>query len=311
VELPRRNAFRSAGWTLDNKIGLLLQNPLQQTIYTVAVTGGKAAQVAPDGAVFPSWSPDGSRIFFQSDSKICSVPAGGGPAREIQISGSADPKGFLNPEISPDGQLIVFPSGKQGESGAHLWTIPVGGGESRQITVSPGTDVFPQWSPDGRSVMFTRQVKVGNSYKTSFYVTDLAGGSPRELSFFQHGSVSLTWSPDGQSVTCASGGQIKRVSFDGEKTSVLAELQAGQREVRRMAWTRDGRKLAYSTKEGIFILDLANGKIEKIATGLDAEPGSLSWSPDGERIAFAAAKGGDYELWLMEDFLRLLEKLNR
>jgi Tol biopolymer transport system component len=151
--------------------------------------------------------------------------------------------------------------------------------------------------------MFARQVKVGNSYKTSTYVMDLAGGSPRELSLFLHGSDSLTWSPDGQSVTHTSRGQIKTTSLDGKRTSVLAELETGQREVRRMAWSRDGRKLAFTTKGGIFLLDLNDRKIEKLSTGMDAEPIALTWSPDGERIAFDAVKGGDFELWLMEDFL--------
>jgi Tol biopolymer transport system component len=36
-------------------------------------------------------------------------------------------------------------------------------------------------------------------------------------------------------------------------------------------------------------------------------PHDLSWSPDGSRIAFTASKGGDPELWFMEDFLHLVK----
>ncbi|MHC4190646.1 MAG: TolB family protein [Planctomycetota bacterium] len=38
-------------------------------------------------------------------------------------------------------------------------------------------------------------------------------------------------------------------------------------------------------------------------TGLDAKVTHISWSPDGKKIAFTASKGGDIELWLMENFL--------
>jgi hypothetical protein len=41
---------------------------------------------------------------------------------------------------------------------------------------------------------------------------------------------------------------------------------------------------------------------------LDAKATRVSWSPDGEKIAFTAVKHGDTELWLMEHFLPLIEE---
>jgi len=51
------------------------------------------------------------------------------------------------------------------------------------------------------------------------------------------------------------------------------------------------------------LTDSASGEPEEIQTGLDARAGHVSWSPDGKKLAFTAIKGGEEELWLMENFL--------
>jgi len=74
-----------------------------------------------------------------------------------------------------------------------------------------------------------------------------------------------------------------------------------------LSWSRDGKKIAYSSKGSIWVVSLDGGEPEEIKTGLDAKATHLSWSPDGEKIAFTASKGGDTELWLMENFLPTVE----
>jgi Tol biopolymer transport system component len=54
---------------------------------------------------------------------------------------------------------------------------------------------------------------------------------------------------------------------------------------------------------------LDGGTPIEVKTGLDAGAFHMAWSPDGEKMAFSAARGGweEPELWLMEDFLPLLK----
>jgi Tol biopolymer transport system component len=85
IKLPRY-APGLAGWTTDNKIGMLCFSPERNAIYAVPLSGGKATQVTPDGDTFlPQWSPDAERIYFHwGRDDIASVPAAGGQVRACE-----------------------------------------------------------------------------------------------------------------------------------------------------------------------------------------------------------------------------------
>ena len=55
----------------------------------------------------------------------------------------------------------------------------------------------------------------------------------------------------------------------------------------------------------IWVDHLSSGERTELATGLSQEfmYYSVAWSPDGERIAFAALKPSETEFWLISDFL--------
>src|SRR5881409_156939 len=52
--------------------------------------------------------------------------------------------------LSPDGTELIY--SMQGT----LWRQRIGSDTARQLTSGPGYDYQPDWSPDGRSVVFTR-----------------------------------------------------------------------------------------------------------------------------------------------------------
>ena len=53
IKLPRF-AQSLAGWTTDNKIGLLSPSPSRNAIYTVPLSGGKATQVTAAATLLPA-----------------------------------------------------------------------------------------------------------------------------------------------------------------------------------------------------------------------------------------------------------------
>ena len=99
IEIPLGTWEFLAGWTPENKIGVLLSNPEHHAIYTVSASGGDATQVAPQGPIpfirggrlmERGYISDGCMVillpFFPKEVKFLRVPS-------IQI-----PFSFLYPE---------------------------------------------------------------------------------------------------------------------------------------------------------------------------------------------------------------------
>lgn len=314
ITLPLSTYDFLAGWTSDNKIGLNLQNPPHRAIYTVPASGGNAVQVTPAGWPFhPRWSPDGKRIFFRWDG-IASVPSEGG---EISIGpvgadskiSEATPGG--GNAVSPDGEKIVFSGARvvlRDNKRVHevdIYTIAIDGGEPNKLTTSPGQDRFPCWSPDGKEIAFIRYGDAEPSKEMSICIVPAEGGEIRQLTSKSHRVLwsTIAWSPDGKSIAYFSDGKaIQVIPVQGGESRVVVNVEDVS-DHSELAWLRDGKKISYSSRGRIWVVSLDGGEPEEVKTGLDAKAAHISLSPDGEKLAFTALKGGDTELWLMENFL--------
>jgi len=319
IELPLGTRDFLAGWTPDNKIGALLMNPIHFAIYTVPASGGNATQVTPQGYTFsPRWSPDGERIYFRwtdGPDGIASVPSEGGEISISPIDANSmipQPLQWGGDAVSPDGEKIVFAATKEENKlrSTYIYTIPVEGGEPKQLTISPGWDRFPCWSPEGKSIAFVRYSEaswneIEERYIMNICIVRTEGGEVRQLTSESDkvAWATIAWSPDGKSIAYYSEDKkIRVIPVQGGEPRIVTKVNevSGWSE---MDWSRDGKKLAYSSKGSIWVVSLDGGEPEEIKTGLDARATHLSWSPDGEKIAFTASQGGDTELWLMENFL--------
>ncbi len=87
-----------------------------------------------------------------------------------------------------------------------IWLVEAAGGVARRLTSSPGLELFPRFSPDGRSIAFTGEYG-GNR---QVFVIDVEGGAPRQLTFHNdigelpprggYDNQVLGWTPDGKDV---------------------------------------------------------------------------------------------------------------
>src|SRR5262245_44561887 len=117
------------------------------------VTTGRT-YVVDDGFPSISWSPDGRRLAFTTeDGALYVTDLGGTDVRRI----GDDARVRTEPAWSPDGTLIAYRGHGLGEAaGSGAYVITPDGSSDVVIgaPAGPGSHLAPEWSPDGRAVIF-------------------------------------------------------------------------------------------------------------------------------------------------------------
>ena len=165
-----------------------------------------------------------------------------------------------SPSWSPDGKRIVFTSERDGN--IEIYVMDADGSNPRRLTENPNKDQFPSWSPDGERIAFMSD-RDGDDLQFDIYVMDANGGNPQNLTNNDFDERYPSWSPDSE-----------RIAFTSR---------------------RDGNfRNNFGITDEIYVMDADGGNQQRLTNnrGWDWFP---SWSPDGERIAFASDRRGDFE----------------
>ncbi|HNR28270.1 MAG TPA: S41 family peptidase [Bacteroidales bacterium] len=159
----------------------------------------------------------------------------------------------------PEGRLLRFPATGNGliafSYAGDLYTVPLEGGNASRITSHNGYEVFPKFSPDGRTIAFTAQYD-GN---TEVYTIPAEGGEPKRLTY----------------------------------TATLDRDNIGDRMGPNnivMGWTTDGKNVVFRSRwysfsgmrAHLFTVPAVGGELSQIPT---SEGGFCSYSPDGQYLA--------------------------
>lgn len=91
------------------------------------------------------------------------------------------------PSISPDGKQISFTY--QGD----IWTQSIDGGTARRLTVHESYESNPQWSPDGKQLVFQGS-RLGNN---DIFVMNADGGRTVRLTYHSTSDDSPQWGSNG------------------------------------------------------------------------------------------------------------------
>ncbi len=225
------------------------------TIFTIKPDGSGERQLAklPAGASddHPDWAADGSKIVFDRCQESCRVfvvsSAGGTPK---PVTGSL-PKGScpakcLNdsyPAFSPDGKRVAFVHefGKVRNDlidYVGVYTSNLDGSQPRKVTL-PGlrtaADGQPQWSPDGRRIVFVREnITAKPRGRRAIFVVNANGTGLRRLTPWKlDAGDGPDWSPDGSRILFRSpdsdqfvGSKIYEINADGSGLRQLSRFPA-------------------------------------------------------------------------------------
>lgn len=220
------------------------------------------------------------------------------------------------PAFSPDGRRLVVVRAKgdyesAGPDSTALWVVGTDGTGARALTAAGDDGVAPQdtgpaWSPDGRTVAFSRRLPnrlqvAGQGIAAQLMAVPARGGEVRPL-VDNGGAADLApaWSPDGSRLAF-----VRERWVSGDRTSAVWTARADGTGVRQLAdipdgvsvrWRPDGKAVAVNTGGGVFLVDADTGKL----TLLETAAALAAWAPDGERLYWWAEGDTDGEWRLVE-----------
>ncbi|HEY2700177.1 MAG TPA: serine hydrolase [Pseudonocardiaceae bacterium] len=212
--------------------------------------------------------------------------------RRLRISDLSD---FAVPEqsaLAPDGRHIVYvlrtQDADEDRAVTALWQVDTQGGEPVQLTRGDA-DSAPAWSPDGRHIAFLR----AQDGAAQLWLLPADGGEPEQLTTLPLGAGRPQWSHDGGRIAFAA--PVDLHADHGEDDKARERRATAPIVTERLDYQADGSGLLRTIRAHLHVLDIADKQCRQVTEG-DWHAAEPSWSPDGTRLAFAAATAPDADL---------------
>jgi dipeptidyl aminopeptidase/acylaminoacyl peptidase len=213
-------------------------------IYLVQADGSALRGVHPTCRGGFAWSPDGRELMANCYGVLTLVDVETGTSRRYDETYHGD--GLWRSQRlswSPDGLRVAFDWYLGSEESYDVLVIDRDGTGMRNLTPGPDRSREPVWAPDGSRIAFS-----SDRDGSGVYVVP-ADGSQVTKVLSREGWIA--WSPDSDGLAaCAEEGVFVRNPLGGEERMVAATLPNG------CAWSPDGSSIAFHTFEDVVVFDL-------------------------------------------------------
>jgi Tol biopolymer transport system component/DNA-binding winged helix-turn-helix (wHTH) protein len=228
------------------------------------------------------------------------------------------------PAFSSDGNYIAFrrEGVRPDESG--IFAKAIGSDQLAQLTKNSG-DCCPVWSPDGRSIAFSRYA----NREFGIYVVPFSREQERQLSsasgvhlvalaaaerkVYTNGIApkrgELSWSPDGKTIAFGGGASIFLLSLEDFTARRLTEPPPLSEDW-GASFSADGQRVVFvrSHETGfpaeIMSISTTGGEATRIASEQARIIGPPQWSSDGRSIIFSSDRGSHPGIWRVSTEVR-------
>lgn len=157
--------------------------------------------------------------------------------------------------------------------------------------------VSGSFSPSGKWIVY-KWTDTETDTLPGLYRVPASGGSAELIrSSFK---MSYRWMENGDdAILFSEKGSLKKIDIPGNEESTLAEKITIPQN---FYFSPDGEKLAFSNKEGIWIINVDGTELTKLSLNSGS---SLRWSEDGDYIFYVK----DSNVWRIDEFTRKITKI--
>jgi Tol biopolymer transport system component len=283
-----------------------------QDLYRATSHGTESRKLVslPGLARWIRWSPDGSRLRFTvndiktNSNSLWEVSADGTDLHPLLPGWNNSPSECCG-NWTADGKYFVFQSSRDART--HIWAIPGKAGLIRRarsdptlLTAGPLNYYSPVPSLDGKKLFVVGSQPRGElqrfDVKSRQFASYLPGISAEGLDFSRDGQwVAYVAFPEGS---------LWRSKVDGSQRS---QLTFPPMQAFLPRWSPDGKRIAFAGSVpgrpyNIFLVSAEGGSPQQVTSG-ETDEGDVSWSADGNRLAFGFMNFSD----LAKAFIYLLD----
>jgi Tol biopolymer transport system component len=216
--------------------------------------------------------------------------------------------------FSPDGQSVVY------SMGGSLWLQAIDGDTAEELTYGPGYDYQPDWSRDGRFIVFVRH----RADAIELWRLDLTTRKTQQLTQTRAVQLQPRISPDGGRVAFVStagtghfnlyvaeltqsGLGTPRAVIAPRESAITRYYYSTHDHTINPSWTPDGKSLVFVSNREVAY---GSGRICSVALEAGGAPACFideetSWranpevAPDGKRVLYSSYQGRQWhQLWV-------------
>ncbi|MEJ2716204.1 MAG: Tol-Pal system beta propeller repeat protein TolB [Deltaproteobacteria bacterium] len=177
-----------------------------------------------------------------------------------------------------------------------VFSMDFDGHNLRRLTHDGSINLFPEWAPNGRSILFTSYL----NGKPDLWSLTFSPPERRLVSARPGINASARYSPDGRAIALSMNYKgIPKIFLITPRGNIIKRLTSGRGNDISPTWSPDGSTIAYVSDQAgspqLYLIPVGGGQPTRLTfeTNYNTDP---DWSPRGDLLTFTARVGGRFQI---------------